>query len=133
MLAPLLAWGASCSVETSAIRSARWVRPVSTSVAAILTTALVATIGLAAAGFDPAAAGVALVDGAIGSFDRFTSISLVRATPLILTGLAVAIAFRAGVWNIGAEGQLYAGAVAAAWLGLSFPQAPAWILLPATM
>ena len=43
--------------------------------------------------------------------------ALVRATPLLITGLAVAIAFRAGIWNIGAEGQFYAGAVAAAWIG----------------
>jgi general nucleoside transport system permease protein len=41
----------------------------------------------------------------------------VRATPLLITGLAVAIAFRAGIWNIGAEGQFYAGAVAATWVG----------------
>ncbi len=43
--------------------------------------------------------------------------ALVRATPLLLCGLAVALAFRAGVWNIGAEGQFYAGAVAATWVG----------------
>ena len=41
---------------------------------------------------------------------------LVAATPLLLTGAAVAIAFRAGFWNIGAEGQLL-GAIAAAWTG----------------
>lgn len=44
---------------------------------------------------------------------------LVRATPLILTGLAVAIAFRAGVWNIGADGQFLAGATLAAWVGVA--------------
>jgi len=43
--------------------------------------------------------------------------ALVRGTPLLLTGLAVAIAFKAGIWNIGAEGQFYAGAVAATFLG----------------
>lgn len=43
--------------------------------------------------------------------------TLVKATPLILTGASVAIAFASGYWNIGAEGQLYAGAIAAAWLG----------------
>ena len=43
--------------------------------------------------------------------------TLTRATPLILTGLAVAVAFRARLWNIGAEGQLYLGAVAAVALG----------------
>ncbi|HET7583976.1 MAG TPA: ABC transporter permease [Gemmatimonadaceae bacterium] len=52
-------------------------------------------------------------NGAFGSWDAFTSSTLVRATPLVLTGLAVALAFQAGVWNIGAEGQLLAGAAAA--------------------
>ncbi|MDO8666301.1 MAG: hypothetical protein Q7J79_06785 [Gemmatimonadales bacterium] len=37
--------------------------------------------------------------------------ALIRWTPLLITGLAVALAFRAGIWNIGAEGQFYAGAV----------------------
>lgn len=46
--------------------------------------------------------------------------TLVRATPLLVTGLAVAIAFRAGIWNIGAEGQLLAGAVVAVWIGTSW-------------
>jgi simple sugar transport system permease protein len=44
----------------------------------------------------------------------------VRATPLLVVGLAVAIAFRAGMWNIGAEGQFYAGAVAATWIGTTW-------------
>jgi simple sugar transport system permease protein len=43
--------------------------------------------------------------------------ALARATPLLILGLAVLLAFRAGIWNIGAEGQFYAGAVAAAWVG----------------
>lgn len=59
---------------------------------------------------------------------------LTRATPLLLLGVAVALAFRAGVWNIGAEGQFYAGAVAAAWIGtrwgLTSPLA-ALVLIPA--
>jgi general nucleoside transport system permease protein len=49
---------------------------------------------------------------------RYTVLEvLVAATPLLFTGAAVAIAFRAGYWNIGAEGQLLAGAIAAAWAG----------------
>jgi ABC-type uncharacterized transport system permease subunit len=49
---------------------------------------------------------------------RFTGLEvLVAATPLLFTGAAVAIAFRAGYWNIGAEGQLLVGAMAAAWGG----------------
>src|SRR6187455_624762 len=57
--------------------------------------------------------------------------TLFYATPLIFTGLAVAIAFRCGLLNIGAEGQLYVGAFAAAWIGIKFAGASGWVLLPA--
>ncbi len=56
--------------------------------------------------------------GAFGSVDAVVSATLVRASPLILTGLAVALAFRAGVLNLGAEGQLLVGAAAAAAVGV---------------
>jgi simple sugar transport system permease protein len=59
----------------------------------------------------------ALWRGAVGSRYAFFSGTLVRAVPLTLTGLAVAVAFRAGVLNIGAEGQFLAGATAAATIG----------------
>lgn len=61
----------------------------------------------------------ALWYGSLGSWYAFTSGTLVRAVPLMLTGVAVAIAFRCGVLNIGAEGQLLAGAACAAVVGLS--------------
>ena len=51
-----------------------------------------------------------------GSLFSFTEM-LTRATPLIFTGLAAAVAFRAKLWNIGGEGQLYLGAMAAVWVG----------------
>jgi simple sugar transport system permease protein len=73
---------------------------------------------VAIAGYDAPRALNALWQGAFGSWDAFTSATLVRATPLVLSGLAVALAFRAGVLNIGAEGQLLAGATAAAAVGL---------------
>ncbi len=89
------------------------------------TVALVSLLALGAlwlalrlAGLDATRALIALWDGSFGSGYALTSSTLVRATPLILTGLAVAIAFRAGVWNIGAEGQLLAGAATAAAVGL---------------
>ena len=55
---------------------------------------------------------------------------LVHATPLIIAGLAVAIAFRAGIWNIGADGQLIAGATATAWVGVSVSATIGWLALP---
>lgn len=54
-----------------------------------------------------------------------------KATPLILTGLAFAFAFRAGLFNIGAQGQFYLGAVASAACALAFPELPPVLLLPA--
>ena len=54
---------------------------------------------------------------------------LLHATPLVITGLAVALAFRAGVWNIGADGQFIAGATAAAWVGVSVPAEIGWLAL----
>ncbi len=70
-----------------------------------------------------------LVIGAFGSKLAITE-TLVRATPLIFTGLAVAVAFRARLWNIGAEGQLYAGALAVAALGSGAIHLPAPLLIP---
>ena len=75
-------------------------------------------VALHAAGYDAPRALGALWTGSVGSWYALTSSTLVRATPLVLAGLAVALAFRAGVWNIGAEGQLLAGAAGAAAVAL---------------
>ena len=56
--------------------------------------------------------------------------TLFYATPLIFTGLAVAVAFRCGLLNIGAEGQLYAAAFVTAWVGITFAGLTAWLLVP---
>ncbi len=56
--------------------------------------------------------------------------TLTRATPLILTGLAAAVAFRAKLWNIGGEGQLYAGALAATVLGSGLLELPPFAMMP---
>ena len=55
---------------------------------------------------------------------------LVKTTPLLLTGAAITWAFTGGYYNIGAEGQLYAGAVAATAIGLQMDGAPAWVAIP---
>src|SRR3954464_1745292 len=75
----------------------------------------------------------ALLSGAFGSWYAFGSGTLVRATPLILTGLAVAVAFRAGVFNIGAEGQFVVGAIAQATVALTFHALPTFVLLPSAL
>lgn len=56
--------------------------------------------------------------------------TLARSVPIIFTGLAAAVAFRAKLWNIGAEGQFYMGALAATALGTGALDLPAWLLLP---
>jgi general nucleoside transport system permease protein len=56
--------------------------------------------------------------------------TLFYATPLIFTGLAVAVGFRCGLLNIGAEGQLTIAAFATAWVGFTFSNLPAWMLIP---
>src|SRR5438067_2904182 len=56
--------------------------------------------------------------------------TLFYATPLIFTGLAVAVAFRCGLLNIGAEGQLYIAAFATAWAGITFAALPSVVLVP---
>ena len=71
---------------------------------------------IALAGANVAAAYAILFASALGDQVGITE-TLVKAAPLIFTGLAVAVAFRAKFWNIGAEGQLLAGAVASAWIG----------------
>jgi simple sugar transport system permease protein len=81
--------------------------------------------GLAGAGYDPGLALGALWRGAFGSGYAFASATLVRAVPLIVLGLGVALAFRAGALNIGGEGQFLAGAMAAAWAGLHVSGWPA--------
>jgi len=69
---------------------------------------------------------------AIGNRDGWGNV-LFRATPLIFTGLAVAFAFRCGLFNIGGEGQVYVGAFLAAYVGFTFTSLPAILLIPLTI
>lgn len=79
---------------------------------------MVLVVGLEATGFDSRQALAAMWRGAFGSWYALTSATLVRAVPLIVIGLGTAFAFQAGAFNIGGEGQFYAGAIAATWVGL---------------
>lgn len=78
---------------------------------------------IALGGENPALAYKTIFIGAFGSKLKFAS-TLARATPLMLTGLAVAIAGRSGIANVGAEGQLFLGGFAAAWFGFTFEGLP---------
>lgn len=80
-------------------------------------------------GVNPWLAYALMVKGAVGSVYN-TSETFVQATPLLFTGLGVALSFTARLWNIGAEGQLYAGAIASAAIGLGVWHLPAALVMP---
>lgn len=80
-------------------------------------------------GANPIVAAHEMLNGALGDWQAALSL-LARAVPLVLLTTATSVAFYAGVSNIGCEGQLYTGAFAAAWVGLTFPNLPGWVLIP---
>ena len=81
---------------------------------------------------NPILAYAEMVKGAFGSVSGITQ-TLVKATPLLLVGLGICIAFRASVINIGGEGQIIVGAIAATWWPLTFRTWPGWLLIPSTL
>jgi general nucleoside transport system permease protein len=93
---------------------------------------LIGAIMLLAMGVNPLDAYSAMFQGAFGNVSGFTQ-TLVKATPLLLVGLGVTIAFRGGVINIGGEGQILVGGLAATALAVGFPTVSGWILLPACL
>ena len=100
--------------------------------AALLLAAFFGGLLVAIAGASPLSVFWLIARGAAGSqFALFET--LTRATPLILTGLAVAVAFRARLWNIGAEAQLYIGAVMTVVLGTGLLPLPKPVLVPVLM
>ena len=105
-----------------------WVRPLIPVIAAVITFTLTATLVILAKA-NPLEAYYYFLIAPLSS--RVSAVEvLVKSTPLLLTGAAVTFAFSAGYWNIGAEGQLYAGAVAAAWLGTLLGDVPTLIAVP---
>lgn len=104
---------------------------------AILTAVIVGGIIIAASGGDPVRAYLGLIEGSFGS-EKALSETAVWATPYIFAGLAVALAFKGGLFNIGAEGQLAVGAVFASLAGYALPgwlgfDLPAIVHLPLTV
>ncbi len=92
-----------------------WMRAAIPLIAIFVTFLLVSPL-IFAAGANPVSAFYELLITPLTKTNTRWDI-LVTATPLILTGVAVTLAFACGYYNIGAEGQLYAGAIAAAWIG----------------
>ena len=105
--------------ETVAVEG-RWLkvlRLVGVPFVSVLLAMTVGSIIIVLTGGDPVAAFAALLQGAFGGPVQIGE-TILRTTPLIFTGLAVAFGFRANLFNIGAEGQLAMGALAAAWFGI---------------
>jgi len=101
-------------------------------VGAIVATFIITSLLVLAAGASPLSVFYLVAKGAAGS--QFALLeTLTRATPLIFTGLAVAVAFRARLWNIGAEAQLYIGGVVTVVLGTGALPLPSYLLIPIIM
>ncbi|WJY21598.1 ABC transporter permease [Fontisubflavum oceani] len=99
---------------------------------AILVALILGALTMLATNVDLATIGrsyVALLQGSVGSLNALSE-TLTAAAPLILAGLGLALGFRAGLFNIGAEGQILIGGMAAVICGFSFPGLPFAILLP---
>ncbi|MEI8133044.1 MAG: ABC transporter permease [Leptolinea sp.] len=101
-------------------------------VSGMVTALLIGGILLLFLKVNPLSAYATLFSGAFGSWAGFTQ-ALVKATPLLLVGLGICIAFRASVINIGAEGQIIAGALMATWWPLTFRDWPGWLLITTTI
>lgn len=96
---------------------------------ALLFSLAVSALLLAGQGKNPMLGMLILWQGSFGSLWALEG-ALLKAMPLFLCSLGVAVAFRMQIWNIGAEGQFALGAIGATWAALSFPELPGVVLLP---
>lgn len=102
------------------------------SIGAAALALLVGALLIALLNKDPVAAYRAMLDGAFGNLNSLAE-TLLRSIPLTIAGVGVTMAFRANVFNVGAEGQLFMGGTAAAWVGLLLAEQPAPVVIPAMM
>ena len=100
-----------------------------TPVLAVAAALIVGAVMLLLLGVDPRAAYAAMLDGAFGSANSVAD-SIVKAAPLLFVGVGICIAFRGGMTNIGGEGQLVVGALAATLAALALPNWPGWAIIP---
>ncbi len=120
---------------TSQARVARLVRPAAGLVVPLLAVLAALTVGaimLLTLGANPLRGYAALLDGAFGSWNALADTAL-KAMPLLLVGVGICIAFRAGVINIGGEGQIIAGAILSTAVSLAIPGTPRVLLVPIVM
>ncbi len=100
----------------------RFLRRAAKPLTGVLLALFFGALLMLAGGYDPVASYRALF---YGGFVKSWSVSVLNATPLVFTGLAIAFAFKGGLFNIGAEGQYFVGVMAATWLGLRLNLPPA--------
>jgi len=110
------------------LTSATWLGPL-TPILATLAALIVGAVMLVALGANPLQAYAALLDGAVGSVNSLAD-TIVKATPLLFVGVGICISFRGGVINIGGEGQLVVGALAATVASLALSGWPGWAIIP---
>lgn len=114
------------------LMNVRWLERVFDLAVPLVAAGLALVLGavmLSLLGANPLEGYAALFRGAFGSTNALAD-TAVRATPLLLVGLGICVAFRANVINIGGEGQMIMGALAATAFGLALPSAPGWFVVP---
>lgn len=103
-------------------------KPITATIVSIFLGFIVAAVILAATGYNPFSAFAALLRGTLGR-PKYVANVLIKGTPIIMTGLSIAFAYKMGLFNIGAEGQYIAGSIAATIAGILF-NFPAVIEIP---
>jgi len=119
------------AVTSTPLPAFRWQEAATTAAPFVIALAIAAIV-LGFAGHNPAEVYWLLALESFGDAKRIAA-TFAAATPLILTGLATAVAFRAGAFNVGVEGCVYVGGLAAAYVGFSHAGLPAFLLLPASL
>ncbi len=112
--------------------TAAWLRSIGEALVPLLVALLIAAVILLIAGHNPIEVYRLLLVESFGSSRRIAA-TLAASTPLILTGLGTAIAFRTGVFNVGVEGCIYVGGMAAAYVGFAFTALPGFLLAPSAL
>jgi general nucleoside transport system permease protein len=113
----------------AALAPRRWFQALLIPVLAVVAALAIGALLMFVSGDDFRAAYRGLYEGAFGNARNWSG-TIRKMTPLILTGLSVAVAFKAGLFNIGAAGQYIIGTIAAVAVGVHFEGLPAWIHLP---
>ncbi|MEA1903937.1 MAG: ABC transporter permease [Actinomycetota bacterium] len=101
------------------------------TIASVAAAVVVSALLLWLAGAPPLEAAGLILEGAFGSADKIAN-TLLAWTPLVLASAGLVVTFAAGMWNIGVEGQIVAGAIAASFVAREMPGSP-WIVVPLTI